>query len=139
MTENQDFARLAALRDFFWAPNGAALRQAYADLAATAALTSAVSMPGQADEESTDWQAVEFAFNRFFVGPQAVIAPPFASIYLDPEPQLMGRTTLQVRDLYRLLNLQPAGAGVIPDDHISFELDLYRQLLMAAVLRPAMS
>ncbi len=71
----------------------------------------------------TNWQDVEFAFNKLFVGPQAVLAPPFASVYLEGEPHVMGETTLMVRRLYQTVGLVSPWQGKIPDDHISLELD----------------
>ncbi len=113
---------LFALRDFFAATNAAELKQAYTALAArTPKSAPAVD----------DWLAVEFAFNRLFVGPKALIAPPYASVYLEPEPQLMGQSTLTIRTLYRLLDRALPWQNAIPDDHISFELDAYRQLYVA--------
>lgn len=112
---------LAALRDFFMAVDGQSMAAAYARL------VTAAAEPAPLVE---DWLPVEFAFNRLFVGPRALLAPPYASVYLDPEPQLMGQTTLQVRELYRLLDLRSPWENVIPDDHISFELDACHQLLV---------
>ena len=121
---NNDQADLivAALRDFFVAHTGSDLSRSYQHLAANCqAAAPAVD----------DWKHVEFAFNRLFVGPRALQAPPYASVYLDPEPRLMGQSTLQVREIYRLLGLTSPWHNSIPDDHISFELDAYRQLNIA--------
>ncbi|MBT7890638.1 MAG: hypothetical protein HN580_16595 [Deltaproteobacteria bacterium] len=69
------------------------------------------------------WCELEFAFNRLFVGPRSVIAPPFASVYLEPESYVMGETTQSVRKLYHLVGVSSPWEGRIPDDHISLELD----------------
>ncbi|MBW7882081.1 MAG: molecular chaperone TorD family protein [Caldilineaceae bacterium] len=122
MQKTNEEALLAALRDFFLAANADALVTAYAALQAVA------PEPAPAVD---DWLPVEFAFNRLFVGPRTLLAPPYASVYLDPEPQLMGRITLQIRQLYQLLDLRVPWENVIPDDHLSFELDLCRQLSVA--------
>ncbi|MCG3207567.1 MAG: Tat proofreading chaperone DmsD [Anaerolineae bacterium] len=123
MTDPQTIAQLKAMRDFFVARNAAELAAAYTYLA------DWVSQPAPA---VTDWQAVEFGFNRLFVGPKAPLAPPFASVYLEPEPQLMGQSTLHVRQIYQLVGLESPWKNVIPEDHIGFELDAYRQLRVAA-------
>lgn len=122
MINPQTAAQLKGLRDFFNARNAAELRTAYTYLADWVERPAPVVV---------DWQAVEFAFNRLFVGPKAPVAPPFASIYLEPEPQLMGQSTLQVRQLYALAGLQFRDKNIIPEDHISFELDVCRQLTLA--------
>lgn len=70
-----------------------------------------------------DWQEVEFAFNRLFVGPAALEAPPFSSVYLDGESLVMGKTTLEVRQMYGTLGLESPWRNSLPDDHISLELD----------------
>jgi TorA maturation chaperone TorD len=123
MTDPQTTAQLKGLRDFFIARNAAELGAAYAYLA------DWVNQPAPA---VTDWQAIEFAFNRLFVGPKAPVAPPFASVYLEPEPQLMGQSTLHVRQIYELVGLRSPLKNIIPEDHLSFELDAYRQLAVAS-------
>ncbi|MFI3272918.1 MAG: molecular chaperone TorD family protein [Pseudomonadota bacterium] len=80
----------------------------------------------QSEINSIDWTEFEYAYNHLFVGPMAVQAPPYASVYLEPEEQLMGRVSLEMRNLYDELSLAvpPMGeGGVVPDDHISMELD----------------
>ena len=103
---------LRALRDFFFARNAFELSMAYRELAETGEGARAI-----------DWKDVEFGFNKLFVGPAAPIAPPYASVYLEPEPRTMGETTLLVRRIYQMLGLKCPHEGVIPDDHISLELD----------------
>ncbi len=122
MPHSREQTLLAALQRFFVAAHGDEMAAAYEQLALVA------------DEPAPyvdDWRQVEFAFNRLFVGPKALLAPPYASVYLEPQPQLMGRTTLQIRELYTLLDLNSPWKNVVPDDHISLELDAYRQLLAA--------
>lgn len=121
MTDPQSMARLEAIRDFFVARNARELAAAYARLADLEPAAPTVA----------DWQQVEFAFNRLFVGPRSPVAPPFASVYLEAEPQLMGASTLKIRQMYELVGLASPRKNVIPDDHLSFELDAYRQLCLA--------
>jgi TorA maturation chaperone TorD len=122
MHHSREEALLQALQDFFMAVHATEMAASYEALALLA------DAPAPYVE---DWRSVEFAFNRLFVGPKTLLAPPYASVYLEPEPQLMGRTTLQIRELYTLLDLQSPFKNVVPDDHISLELDAYRQLLAA--------
>jgi len=109
---NRDGAR--ALRDFFASRDAADLKRATAAVAGHFHLTIA---------DDTDWTGAEYDFNRLFVGPMAVPAPPFASAY-QTEPALMGEPTLAVRDAYRALGLMVPDQGHTPDDHLAFELDL---------------
>lgn len=128
MIDPQTAAHLKGLRDFFIARNASELNAAYNYLVGwTHAPTPAV----------TDWQAVEFDFNRLLVGPRAPIAPPFASVYLEPEPQLMGQSTMKIRQIYDLVGLQSPVKNIIPEDHISFELDAYHQLAIASAEVPS--
>lgn len=83
-----------------------------------------------------DLQQAEFAFNKLFVGPMALQAPPFASVYLDPEPLVMGRSTLEVRELYHALGLASQLEGSLPDDHLGLELDCAAALRAALEQRP---
>lgn len=76
-----------------------------------------------------DWSAVEFSFNRLFVGPRALLAPPYASIYLDGDhTRLMNESTLKIRQLYELVGLASPWLNKIPDDHVALELDALWQI-----------
>lgn len=123
MVENRTLAasQAAALRDFFAAVDGSDLKLAAASIA------EHFDMPLDA---ATDWTEVEYDFNRLFVGPAAVPAPPYASAYQE-EPALMGTPTLEVRDAYRLLGLRVPDQGGTPDDHLAFELDAMAAMLTA--------
>lgn len=110
--------RLTALRDFHAAHDGPAMAAAVAALGGPAL-----------DGEGTE--ALEFAFNRLFVGPAAPIAPPYASAWLDPERRLMGDVTGRVAALYDTIGLRSPLAGSVPDDHLALELDA--ALVLAAL------
>ncbi len=114
-------AALAALRDFFAAGSGAELERACARLA-----TAGCVPPPEADED------LEYDFNRLFVGPGRLAAPPYASVYLETEPRLMGETTLLVRAVYHALGLASPRQSALPDDHLSLELDAALALRAAA-------
>lgn len=122
MTDLYTAFQMKALSRFFAAQNATDLQAAYIDLA------DWVQQPAP---DVKDWQAVEFSFNRLFVGPKAPIAPPFASVYLEAEPQLMGPSTLRVREIYALAGLQSPLKNKVPEDHISYELDCLRQFSVA--------
>lgn len=123
MTTSTHSALVSALRDFFMARNRTELQSAYLTL---------VQVAPQPGPRYPKWDELEFAFNRLFVGPKALFAPPYASVYLEPEPQLMGRTTLKIRELYRLLTLATPVRNQLPDDHLGLELDAYYQLQVAS-------
>lgn len=104
---------LQFLRDFFAARDADSIRTA----------SEGISREfGSQLPDVVDWLEVEYDFNRLFVGPAALPAPPYASAYED-DPTLMSPRTLEVRNLYRRMGLATPDQGSIPDDHISFELD----------------
>ena len=100
---------LIALRDFFAARDGTAMAAACAALGGEAV--------------PLDPDALEYAFNRLFVGPGKVVAPPYASVYLDPEHRLMGDVTQRVAAIYEAIGLACPRPGSLPDDHLALELD----------------
>lgn len=131
---------LRGLRDLFAARGAGDLRAASLALDACTArygnpvpllpngAVAHVAVPhhkGPQDDAGDDarWREVEYAFNRLFVGPMSVPAPPYASAWLENDPRLMGEAAMDVRALYHALGYAVPGEGAIPDDHVSFELD----------------
>ena len=107
---------LYALSRFFFAQTGAEMQSAWALLEGAPAVD--------------DWDSVEYGFNRLFVGPAALSAPPYASVYLDgTHRQVMGQTTTRIRELYQALGLASPWLNKIPDDHLALELDALWQVL----------
>lgn len=103
-----------ALRDFFAATGASGLEDAAIRIARSLRLEIPVG---------TDWTEVEYEFNRLFVGPSAVPAPPFASAWFETDRALMGRAALEARQTYHRLGLAVPEEGVIPDDHLAYELE----------------
>lgn len=64
-------------------------------------------------------------FHRLFVGPGALVAPPFESVYRSPEQVLMQAETLAVRQFYRSCGKELAPDRSEPDDFLPFELEFY--------------
>lgn len=114
---------IEALRDFFAATDADGLK----DAAVRVAQSVGVEIPAR-----TDWTAVEYEFNRLFVGPAAVPAPPFASAWTESDRALMGRATMEARQTYHRLGLAAPRENVIPDDHLAYELEA--MLAMKSVL-----
>jgi TorA maturation chaperone TorD len=108
------FPVILALRDFFAATDADALK----DAACRIAESVGAEIPAH-----TDWTAVEYEFNRLFVGPAALQAPPFASAWTESDRALMGKAALEARETYHRLGLAVPGEGVIPDDHLAYELE----------------
>lgn len=111
------------LSEFFFASDAKGMKAAYIELAR---IHSAPTVE--------DWSTVEFSFNRLFVGPRALLAPPYASIYLDNDAnRVMNETTMQIRQFYGLLGLVSPWLNKIPDDHIALELDALWQIETALI------
>lgn len=102
------------LRDYFIAENSQAMKNAWETLSRSTRPELPVIQ---------DWDEAEFSFNRLFTGPRALEAPPYASVYLQNEPNLMGETTMYVRQVYQQMGLVSPWKNSLPDDHISLELD----------------
>ncbi len=102
------------LRDYFISENSLAMKNAWEILSSSAR----PELPA-----IQNWDEAEFSFNRLFTGPQALEAPPYASVYLQNEPNLMGEITMYVRQIYQQMGLVSPWKNSLPDDHISLELD----------------
>ena len=68
-------------------------------------------------------RSLKLEYERLFVGPYKLPAPPYASLYLESEPTVMGRSTLGVLTVY-----EEAGFVLSPSfkdlpDHIAAELE----------------
>lgn len=114
-----DFVQnIQQLSAFFFASDAKGMKTAYTELAKL--------HPAPIVD---DWSAVEFSFNRLFVGPRALLAPPYASIYLENDQnRVMSESTMQIRQFYGLLGLVSPWLNKIPDDHIALELDALWQI-----------
>lgn len=65
--------------------------------------------------------SVEYA--RLFVGPYALKAPPYGSVYLDRERRVMGDSTMEVMQIYQKEGLSIDDQFKELPDHISVELE----------------
>ncbi|HXH14019.1 MAG TPA: molecular chaperone TorD family protein [Alphaproteobacteria bacterium] len=68
-------------------------------------------------------QALQLEYTRLFIGPHALPAPPYESVYREPLWGVMGETTLAVRQAY-----EAAGFALDPEarelpDHVAAELE----------------
>lgn len=72
---------------------------------------------------STLARALRLEHTSLFVGPHALPAPPYESVFREPTWGVMGETTLEVRHAYETMGfaLQPE-AGELPD-HVAVELE----------------
>lgn len=73
------------------------------------------------NEKEMDLLLVDFA--KLFVGPFELTAPPFGSVYLEDGHKLMGESTMDVKEIYRLGGLEMSEDFSNPPDHIAAELE----------------
>lgn len=106
--------KLAILKNIFSSTNEDELFKAFSEL------NSGIEI---------DKVTLESDFNRYFIGPDAPIAAPYSSIYIDKTDAIMTETTQKVRDLYELMGFTNKLKNTVPEDFLGLELDAYYQLL----------
>ena len=84
-------------------------------------------------KRSDDLDILSLDFSRLFLGPYKMHAPPFGSVYLDGERQIMGESTLEVRNKYREAGLDISSDFRNPPDHIAAELEFMYFLIFKEV------
>jgi len=103
-------------------------------------LCTGISLPaGKAAEcMSETWNSsvleeltVEYA--RLFVGPMSLQAPPYGSVYLEHDRQVMGESTMAVIQFYRDSGLNMDAEFTDMPDHIAVELEFVSYCLQQAV------
>ena len=71
-------------------------------------------------------------YNRLFIGPGALLAPPWESVYRSKR-LVFGEETLQVRDFYQRFGLEVKNLNKEPDDHIGLEMEFIAYLCQEAI------
>ncbi len=66
-------------------------------------------------------KSVILDYNRLFIGPDDLKAPPWASLYLSDKKHVFSSETLKVRSFYEKYQLNVGNNFHEPADHISFE------------------
>ena len=72
--------------------------------------------------DQTRLGALEWDFNRLFVGPGEMLAPPWESVHRSRTKLTFQEPTLQVRELYRRFGVEAPAVHREPDDHLGLEL-----------------
>ena len=83
--------------------------------------TMARNLLSELNEKDMDLLLVDYA--KLFVGPFELTAPPFGSVYLEDGHKLMGESTMDVKQIYRLGGLEMSDDFSNPPDHIAAELE----------------
>ncbi|MBC8016496.1 MAG: molecular chaperone TorD family protein [Sporomusaceae bacterium] len=74
-----------------------------------------------------------YEYNKLFVGPGKLLAPPFESSYRNQLGLVMQEETLAVRKFYAKIGVEVKDKNSIPDDHLMLELEFICYLLAEAV------
>ncbi len=72
-------------------------------------------------------------YQRLFIGPARLAAPPWESVYRTPERLVFGAATVAVRAAYAAAGYRAPLLGREPDDHVALEFDLVAKLAARAV------
>lgn len=75
------------------------------------------------DYSDTGLAQLGVACSKLFVGPFELVAPPYGSVYLDENRQVMGNSTMGVIECYTDVGLNPSENNKEPPDHISTEME----------------
>jgi TorA maturation chaperone TorD len=67
-------------------------------------------------------------YQRLFVGPGPLLAPPYESVHTTRDRLLFEAPTLEVRAAYRAFGQMAPALGREPDDHLGLELDFLAHL-----------
>ncbi|MEH7250637.1 molecular chaperone TorD family protein [Neobacillus niacini] len=86
----------------------------------------------QAEDDET-LQLLQEEYKRLFIGPNALPAPPWESVYLGKEHLLFEEVTLEVRECYRQYGLSFIREGIEPDDHLVIELEFLSFLIQKTI------
>ena len=84
-------------------------------------------------EAGEDAVAVKRDYNRLFVGPERLLAPPYESVHRSRDRLVFEAETLQVRAFYARFGLAAPRQGREPDDHIGLELELMATLCLRSL------
>ncbi|MEH7245888.1 molecular chaperone TorD family protein [Neobacillus niacini] len=86
----------------------------------------------QADDDE-NLKLLQEEYKRLFVGPNALPAPLWESVYLGREHLLFEEVTLEVRDCYRQYGLSFIREGNEPEDHLVIELEFLSILIQKTI------
>jgi TorA maturation chaperone TorD len=72
-------------------------------------------------------------YSKLFVGPFRLLAPPYGSVYLEDKREVMGVSTIDVRNRYQQAGLKISGEVKEAPDHIALELEFIYYLIFKEI------
>ena len=79
--------------------------------------------------EWTDIAQLRVDYSKLFVGPFKLLAPPYGSVYLEGGRQVMGNSTVDVKNRYKEAGLDFSNQVMEAPDHIALELEFMYYLI----------
>lgn len=80
-----------------------------------------VAVADQWQQALANRESLALAYARLFLGPFEILAPPYASFYLEPDHKLMGEASQQVAEMYAEAGLEPGPGPREAPDHVALE------------------
>jgi TorA maturation chaperone TorD len=77
--------------------------------------------------------ALQQDYERLFIGPNSLLAPPYESVYRTVERLVFDAPTFEVRAEYRSLGVQAPSFNREPDDHLGLEFSFLTLLCSRAL------
>ena len=84
-------------------------------------------------EKINNIDELKFDYLSMFVGPKTLLAPPYGSIYMEEQGQIMGVSTNDTIRIYQEAGLKKAADFKEPPDHIRVELDFMFTLIQQTI------
>lgn len=96
------------------------LRKVVADLDSEVQ-TAGLALAKEWEEALEDRETLSLAYARLFLGPFEILAPPYASFYLEHDQRLMGEVSQNVAHTYAAAGLGPGNCPREAPDHAALE------------------
>lgn len=109
---------LLALRDFFTAKSTVQMSEAYHSLS-----HDDLCMP-----HNIDWAESQNVFKKLFIEPEPLIAPLYASYYLEIDPSFRRQSALRMKKLMREMGLSLTADLSMLEDDLALELGVWVRL-----------
>ena len=84
-------------------------------------------------KDEIDLALLRVDFSRLFVGPFRLLAPPYGSVYLEGKREVMGVSTIDVKNRYTSVGLEISGQIKEAPDHIAIELEFMYYLIFKEI------
>lgn len=114
---------------FYYGPSHDASKALFEAIAEASILELLPDLPLEKWQEALLKPDLSTAWQASFYGPGYLAAPPWGSVYLDPEAVVFGESLLELRDFLNNLNLHLTSDMNEPEDHFGLLLLLLAQLI----------